>query len=404
VAASSHPVLDRVLDVDSHEMAPLQLWGQTFGPAAGEIAGRVAAWAEAEGNDLHAPGVSEDTTPIRPDTAWQMKGCLAPGAFDFSRRLDVLDTMGISRQLVFPSFGIVASMFKLGDEFRVRTFLGLTDTPVGYLRELGAAGLSEYNHWVAATTSANPDRFRCVGYLTEIGSVDALLAETEALLARGVRAVNIPHGVPPGGVSPADPALDGFWGMLEKNNVPLLTHVGNEEGLFATTTWKKAPAFYLKPRDGSIELGREPYTFACLHFAAEHFLTVLVLGGVLERFPELRIGMIEQGSSWLGPAADHLDMWARDVYFRRLKPFLSMLPSDYINRNVRVTPFNDFEPIARDFERYQNISDSYCYSTDYPHMEGGQASKQTQYDRLKPLGQTVVEKFFLTNAKLLMPD
>ena len=50
------------------------------------------------------------------------------------------------------------------------------------------------------------------------------------------------------------------------------------------------------------------------------------------------------GFTGLGPAADNLDMWARDVYYKRLESHISMLPSAYINRNVRVTPFNDFEP------------------------------------------------------------
>jgi len=78
--------------------------------------------------------------------------------------------------------------------------------------------------------------------------------------------------------------------------------------------------------------------------------------------------MIEQGSSWLGPCAENLDMWAADVYAERLKPFIPMKPSQYINRNVRVTPFNEFEPVRRDFERYPHLSDAYCY----PHVEGRQ--------------------------------
>jgi hypothetical protein len=35
------PVLDRVLDADSHDMAPLQYWGPIWGPAAGQIAEQV---------------------------------------------------------------------------------------------------------------------------------------------------------------------------------------------------------------------------------------------------------------------------------------------------------------------------------------------------------------------------
>lgn len=404
MTATVPAVLDRVFDVDSHEMAPLQHWGPIFGSAAGEIADQVTESMKLQkGNDFYAPDRDADDTEISYDTVWNVKGTAAPGAFDFQRRLQVMDEMGVHRQLVFPSFAIFASMLKIGDEFKVKNFLGCTGT-IEEIRELGDAGLAEYNDWAARTTAANPDRTRCVAYIMDNGTVESLVEQAESLIAKGVRAINIPHGVPPAGLSPANPAMDDFWALLEKHDVPLVTHVGNEDGLYATSVWKKdVPAFKLG-KTQSIELGLEPYSFANLYTTAAHFLNVLILGGVLERFPKLRIGMIEQGSSWLGPAAESMDMWARDVYYNRLKDHISMLPSEYINRQVRVTPFNDFEPVARDFERYPNIADSYCYATDYPHVEGGKESKLKMYDQIAPLGTEVVEKFFVRNAELLLPD
>ena len=342
-------VLDRVLDADSHEMAPSHFWGPLFGAASGEIAERIEQSLKMQrGNDFYAPDLRADCAEITQQSVWFQKGTSAPGAFDFSRRLEVMNEMGITRQLVFPSFAIFASMLMVGNEHTVRNFLGLTGS-AEEIRELGRAGLAEYNTWAAATTTRYPGRLRCVAYLVDDGDAGDFVARAEDLIKKGVRAVNIPHGVPPGGVSPADPAMDDFWRLLEAHDVALVTHVGNEQGLFASNAWKKAPAFKLG-KIQSHELGLEPYSFATLHYTAAHFLTVLILGGVFERFPRLRFGAIEQGSSWLGPAAESLDMWARDVYSERLKPFISMLPSGYINRNVRVTPFNEFEPVARDFD------------------------------------------------------
>jgi len=189
---------------------------------------------------------------------------------------------------------------------------------------------------------------------------------------------------------------------LESSDVTFTTHVGNEQGLFASTVWNKAPAFKLG-KVQSHELGLEPYSFATVHYPSSNYLTVMTLGGVLERFPRLRVGVIEQGSSWLGPLAESLDMWARDMYSVRLAPFISMLPSEYFARNVRVTPFNEFEPVERDLARWPALQDCYCYSTDYPHVEGGQRSKQLLYDKIAPLGDDIVEKFFVTNGELLLP-
>ena len=395
-------VLDRVLDADSHEMAPSHFWGPLFGAASGEIAERIEASLKMQrGNDFYAPDLRGDSAEITQETVWFRKGTSAPGAFDFARRLEVMDEMGVRRQLVFPSYAIFASMLMVGNEHTVRNFLGLTGS-AGEIHELGRAGLEEYNNWAAATTTSYSDRVRCVAYLVDDGNVEDLVVRTEGLISKGIRAVNVPHGVPPGGVSPADPAMDDFWRLLEENDVALVTHVGNEQGLFASNVWKKAPAFKLG-KVQSHELGLEPYSFATLHYTAAHFLTVLILGGVFERFPRLRFGAIEQGSSWLGPTAESLDMWARDVYSERLKPFISMLPSAYVNRNVRVTPFNEFEPVVRDLERYPRLGDCYCYSTDYPHVEGGKNSKQELYEQVAPLGETIVEKFFAKNAELLLP-
>jgi predicted TIM-barrel fold metal-dependent hydrolase len=399
VNPDSHDFMERVLDVDSHEMAPTHFWGARFGPAAGEIADLLSEFLKAQRtSQIYVPSLTSDSAPITPESVWFTKGPAAPGAVDFQRRIEVMDQMGIGRQLVFPAFASIASEMIVGDEDGVRNILDPTGTSQE-IRDLARAGLDEYNEWAAATTS---DRIRCVAYIVADGTVEDLIGQVENLISKGVRAINIPHGVPPAGLSPADPALDELWALLEGHDVPLVTHIGNEQGFITSSAWKRAPAFK-RGRVHSQEFGAEPYSFVTVHYAAENFLTVLVLGGVFERFPALRVGMIEQGCSWLGPVAENLDMWARDVYPVRLKSFISMLPSEYINRNVRVTPFNGLERVGREFERYAHLADSYCYSTDYPHVEGGNDSKRKMYEQVSPFGEEIVEKFFVTNADLIIP-
>jgi predicted TIM-barrel fold metal-dependent hydrolase len=78
-----------------------------------------------------------------------------------------------------------------------------------------------------------------------------------------------------------------------------------------------------------------------------------------------------------------------------------MPPSGYLARNVRVCPFS-FEPVETYIERY-GFEDVYCYSSDYPHTEGGVNQLSVFAEKLMPLGDSVMEKFFVTNAQLLMP-
>jgi predicted TIM-barrel fold metal-dependent hydrolase len=190
--------------------------------------------------------------------------------------------------------------------------------------------------------------------------------------------------------------------MLAERDIAVLVHVGGEGGLLKSAEWGRAPAF--KPgKVESHELGSEPYAFATMQFAISNMLTVMTLGGVFERHPTLRFGAIELGAGWLGPLADNLDMWARDVYATRLKPFISMLPSEYLARNVRVTPFNNIEKVEAYMARYPHLQTSYCYSTDYPHIEGGTDIKRKFWERISPMGADVAENFFARNAELLLP-
>jgi predicted TIM-barrel fold metal-dependent hydrolase len=396
-------ILDRTLDADAHEMAPSHLWGKVFGPSGGRIAELTEPMLKKlGGNNLYNPDLSGDSAEITYDNVWQIRGTGAPAAFDFDRRLAVMDAMGIARQLVFPTFALTASLLVTGTEHTLRVQLGLT-LPEGELRELGRRGIEEYNDWVIRATRRNPDRLRGVAYVLDDGTVPDLVRQTLRLLDAGARAINVRSGTPPGGVSPADSSLDEFWRMLEQRNVPVLLHVGNEYGFLKSSVWGKAAAF-AAGKVQSTELGLEPYSMSTLHFAASHFLTTMILGGVFERFPRLRFGVIETGCIWFGPLAESLDMWAKEVYSVRLKPFISMLPSDYLARNVRVTPFNNFEPFEVHLARYPNLRDCYCYSTDYPHIEGGKNIKEVFAQKVAPLGYEAMEKFFVTNAQWLMPD
>jgi hypothetical protein len=47
---------------------------------------------------------------------------------------------------------------------------------------------------------------------------------------------------------------------------------------------------------------------------------------------------------------------------------------------------------------------SYCWSTDYPHIEGGKDIKRKFLKMLAPMGEDVLQKFFRRNSELLLPS
>ncbi|MCV7065900.1 hypothetical protein H7H51_09515 [Mycolicibacterium farcinogenes] len=79
-----------------------------------------------------------------------------------------------------------------------------------------------------------------------------------------------------------------------------------------------------------------------------------------------------------------------------------MKPSEYVARNVRVSPFN-FEPVDRYIQDDPELADVFCYSTDYPHVEGTKDSMNKMLAKVEPLGEEITTKFFRTNAEWLLP-
>jgi predicted TIM-barrel fold metal-dependent hydrolase len=407
-AKNQVPLLDRTMDVDAHEFAPPHLWGTVFGPTAARMRPVCEPFAAMMGeNYMVLPDLTGDTMPMTLENVWTVRTTGAPGSFDMRRRLEAMDLMGVRRQLIFPSFGLFAQILATGSDGggsiveSMQNLLGGGLTPQEAQR-LGWAGIDEHNEWAIRVSALDPDRLRPVGMLKQAATVDELLVQARSMIDRGLRGILINTGSPPAGISPAALEFDPFWALLAECNVPLFAHVGGDLGFLGSSRWSNAQAFV--PTKMGLEVGLDSYSFATLHLCICHWLTVMVMGGVFERHPNLRFGAIELGAHWLGPLADSLDMWASTIFARRMKPIISKRPSDYLARNVRVTPYNILEPIAEFLTRYPHLSSCYCYSTDYPHLEGGMHIKTKVYETLKPLGEEILEKYFVTNGEWLLPE
>lgn len=400
-AVQDLPFMGHAIDVDTHEMIPFHMWGTFFGE---DIAAKLAACESSPlltglgENSNVRPDIAADNAEITYETTQILKGCGAPGAIDLTRRAEVMDMQGVDRALVFPGFGLVGYVMANTPEF-ARTVIGLPYS-VEESRDLGHAIIRASNEWaVRSNAGDSARRLSTVGLITT-ESVTGMIEQARALIARGIRALWIPSGTPPADTSPADPAFDPFWQLLADNDVAALLHIGTDS-TFSNPMWSNNVAAFV-PFGSSAEFILSPYAGATMHSAAEYFITTMVLGGVFERFPTLRFGALELGAQWLGPLADRLDIWA-GVFPKALTGVLSMKPSEYVARNVRVAPFH-FEPIDLFFERHPDLASCFCFSSDYPHVEGGKEAKRRFAERLERLGPEVMEKFFVSNGAWLLPE
>jgi predicted TIM-barrel fold metal-dependent hydrolase len=403
LAASSDDSVDvpsGIFDVDSHEMIPTKFWVDQFGEDARSLLSMTAGRFTNDGSStLMRDDIEADAMPVTSESVWKVKGPDAPSAIDLSRRPAVLDEMGVARQLVFPTFGIVGMVFIHNRE--APTIFGFDPAEVDRVN-LGRRLLDGHNAWAARMArELDPDRVRVVGIVESSGSVEDMMRSAEQAIESGVRALWLAGSVPPANTSPGDPALDPFWRLAAEAGVAVTLHIGTEFALLASTRWPNGVPAFVPAGASDLEFPVEPYRSSTLHLTATNFLAALVLGGVFERHPTLRFGVIECAAHWVGGLAENLDMWFDE--FRPRFTSWSMRPSEHINRNIRVTPFY-FEPVDDYFERYPKLQNVYSYGSDFPHREGGAYSAHKLGTKLARLGSEVAERFFVSNGQWLLPD
>lgn len=104
--------------------------------------------------------------------------------------------------------------------------------------------------------------------------------------------------------------------------------------------------------------------------AQQALLISMIFEGVFERFPDLKVVLVEAGLAW-GASL----MWRMDRQFEKLRretPHLKMKPSEYMKRNVWFTtqPIEEPEPRIHLAEAIEWIGwDRILFATDYPHWD-----------------------------------
>jgi predicted TIM-barrel fold metal-dependent hydrolase len=97
-----------------------------------------------------------------------------------------------------------------------------------------------------------------------------------------------------------------------------------------------------------------------LHYAS-NALSALIAGGALERFPRLKIVLVENEISWLPFVFAQLDKyWSRGG----IQSTMKLNPSEYFDRQIYATFFND--PPSR-MMLGQWGTNNVMWSNDYPH-------------------------------------
>jgi len=307
------------------------------------------------------------------------KNFAATGSFVAADRPRALDLLGFSSQLVFNTF----------HNRRLRDAEHSGDVDLAY----GMA--TAHNRGMVEFCSV--DRRLLATCYVPLVDFDRSRRGAEESVAMGAAALLVASGCPPGH-SPSHIGLDPVWAVAQEARLPVVFHVGGTGDLidphYFVTGTPPPPDFH-----GGEENFRS-VDYMGIPGPPAQTLATMIFDGVFDRFPELRVGVIEQGAIWVPSWTRQMES-AFDAFGRheeRLRS-LSLRPTDYVRRQVRVTPYptEDVGWIVA-----QSGPEVAMFSSDYPHVEGGRKPLERFEASLAGVGEDVRRRFYAENFLDLM--
>lgn len=155
-----------------------------------------------------------------------------------------------------------------------------------------------------------------------------------------------------------DPFYHPIWEACAELGLPFAIHLGGNAGINAGPTGCGPPTFFWETHALLCETGMGHLASAIAH-------------GVFERWPTMRMVLIECGIGWVPPL-----LWRLDEDYRALRketPWLKRLPSEYAREHIRLTT----QPLERPNDRGAlwpsladiGAQDMLLFASDYPHWD-----------------------------------
>jgi predicted TIM-barrel fold metal-dependent hydrolase len=292
---------------------------------------------------------------------------ISPAYRDPAKRVLVLDEQGIERAFLFPTLGV-------GMEHALSE-----DLPAQ------RAAFRAFNRWLHDDWSFNyADRLYAAPYIT-LSDVDNACAELEWALERDARVIAMLAGpivTEDGSKSPADPHFDPFWARVNEAGITVAHH-GGDSG------YGKYVDDY--GEGGSIESFKSSAFKGVVLGSRAPFDTVaaLICHRLFDRFPNLRIASVEQGSNWVPWLVQSL----RRAYGQTPDQFAED-PIATFKKHIWIAPFHE-----DDVSKLRDLlgAEQLLMGSDYPHAEG-LAVPSDYIHELDGFSQTEIEQVMRGNA------
>ncbi len=331
-----------IVDCDAHVMEPPDLWQRYLEPQFRDHAIRIETTDGVEqlviGEQVVLSerlaglgGVHLDRADVFAGKFTYLDGC-PPASYDPQARVAMMDEWGVDVAVLFPTIGILP--------------FPVEDTA------LANAYCRAYNSWqmdFAAPICARVAPIAVVNW----HDPQAAEAELDRCLAAGFKGLFVPPETV-AGARPGSARFDGLWRRCEAADVPACLHVIVRFGGAAVPfpSWQATtpgPTF-------GFGLGATGQLIPAL--------SSIVLDGVFDRFPRLKMVAVEAGCGFAAYLMDRLDEKHR--HFSAFSN-LARKPSDYVRRNCYFVA----EPEERTIAAMLQLvgEDRILWGSDFPHID-----------------------------------
>jgi len=332
----------QLISSDSHVSEPPDLWVERLDIKYWDRAPRVVlnlegqegAYFVYEGYPPHnlAIGLGAGRTPEEL-AAFLKTGTYAdarPGGWDPAQRLPDMELDGVEAEVLYTTLGF--RLFWLKDA------------------ALQRACFRVYNDWLAAYCSYAPRRLKGLALISLYDPKEGA-QELERCARLGLKGAMI-WCSPPADQPYSSEIYDPFWAAAQDLDMPVSLHAitGMERIPWEYGAEKRAMRQTVTPHE------------------IEKSFSILILSGVLERFPRLKIVSAENNCGWLPYYLQRMDRgFARFGPSGTVTPWptkLTLKPSEYFRRQMYCTFIDDSFGVA---SRHWIGVDNIMWSSDYPH-------------------------------------
>ncbi len=357
-----------VIDCDGHILEPPDLWETYLEPTYRDRALRIRVGADGfehllidgrpstiarpgqlatlggmgkrvdEARELRERALRGDVAPqdvrgVRPAAAETYLGGAAFGTMDMKERVQLLDREGMAKAVLYPTLGLLweAELFDA---------------------ELSSAYCRAYNRWIADFCRGSGGRLIPIAHLS-LGDPMEAARELERAVKDGCRGAfvcpftitRVPHG---------DPRHDAVFAAAQDLDVPLGVH----------------PTF--EPLAFNVHHRFDTFGWAVWYFnlfagqGVQQAFATFFQFGVFERFPRLRVVVLESQAGWIGYFLDRADATFTGTMLGatvRLKE----KPSYYFKRQCFISADPDERTIAALMPHVGE--DKFFWASDYPHPD-----------------------------------